>query len=93
MIFQSSWFVLLNANPPNVTLFTFGTMSKHILVKHANHISMTTSGQIMPLSDCLKTKGNVKIKLRDLCETLIVYFDCFDQYILISLHGIDCKQT
>ncbi len=31
------------------------------------------SGQIMPWSDCLKTKGNVNIKLRDLCETLIVY--------------------
>ncbi len=41
--------------------------------KHANHMTMTTSGQIMPWSDCLKTKGNVKIKLRDLCETLIVY--------------------
>ncbi len=27
----------------------------------------------MPWSDCLKTKGNVKIKLRDLYETLIVY--------------------
>ncbi len=32
-----------------------------------------TSGQIMPWSDCLKTKGNVNIKLQDLCETLIVY--------------------
>ncbi len=42
--------------------------------KHANHMIMTTtSGQIMPWSDCLKTKGNMKIKLRDLCETLIVY--------------------
>ncbi len=40
------------------------------LSKHANHMTMTTSGQIMPWSDCLKTKGNVKIKL---CETLIVY--------------------
>ncbi len=27
----------------------------------------------MPWSDCLKTKGNMNIKLRDLCETLIVY--------------------
>ncbi len=27
----------------------------------------------MPWSDCLKTKGNVNIKLQDLCETLIVY--------------------
>ncbi len=36
-------------------------------------MTMTTSGQIMSLTDYLKTKGNVKIKLRDLCETLIVY--------------------
>ncbi len=44
----------------------------------------------MPWSDCLKTKGNVNIKLRDLCET----FDClhFAQYILISLHGIDVRR-
>ncbi len=42
-------------------------------VKHANHMTMTTSEQSMPWSDCLKTKGNVKIKLQDLCETLIVY--------------------
>ncbi len=41
--------------------------------KHTNHMTMTTSGQIMLWSDCLKTKGNVNIKLRDLCETLIVY--------------------
>ncbi len=41
--------------------------------KHANHMIMTTSGQIMPWSDCQKTKGNVNIKLRDLCETLIVH--------------------
>ncbi len=27
----------------------------------------------MPWSDCLKTKRKGKIKLRDLCETLIVY--------------------
>ncbi len=57
-----------------------------VIYNHANHITMTTSGQIMPWSDCLKTKGKVKIKLRDLCETLIVY-------ILISPHGIDCKQS
>ncbi len=41
--------------------------------KHANHMTMTTGGQIMSWSDCLKTKGNVNIKLGDLCETLIVY--------------------
>ncbi len=45
----------------------------NILFKHANHMTMTNRGQIMPWSDCFKTKGNVKIKLRDLCETLIVY--------------------
>ncbi len=44
-----------------------------MLYKHANHMIMTTSGQIMSWSDYLKTKGNVNIKLRDLCETLIVY--------------------
>ncbi len=49
------------------------TIFQHNRLKHANHMTMTTSGQIMPWSDCLKTKGNVKIKLRDLCETLIVY--------------------
>ncbi len=36
-------------------------------------MTMTTSGQIISWCDCLKTKGNVKIKLRDLCENLIVY--------------------
>ncbi len=42
--------------------------------KHANHMTMTTSGQVMScLSDYLKTKGNVNIKLQYLCETLIVY--------------------
>ncbi len=30
--------------------------------KHANHMTMTTSGQIMPWSDCLNTKGNMNIK-------------------------------
>ncbi len=34
---------------------------------------MTTSGQIMSWSDYIKTKGNVNIKLQDLCETSIVY--------------------
>ncbi len=48
------------------------TLNKCI-VKHVNHMTMTTSGHIMTWSDCLKTKGNVKIKLWDLCETLIVY--------------------
>ncbi len=41
--------------------------------KHANHVAMTTSGHIMLWSDYLKTKENVNIKMRDLCETLIVY--------------------
>ncbi len=36
-------------------------------------MTMTISGQIMSWTDYLKTKGNVNIKLRDLCETLIVY--------------------
>ncbi len=31
--------------------------------KHANHMTMTTSGQIMSWTDYLKTKGNVNIKL------------------------------
>ncbi len=31
--------------------------------KHANHMTMTTSGQIMSWPDYLKTKGNVNIKL------------------------------
>ncbi len=47
--------------------------AKMAYIKHTNHMNMTTSGQIMPWSDCLKTNGNVNIKLRDLCETLIVY--------------------
>ncbi len=42
-------------------------------IMHSNHMTMTTSGQIMPWSDCLKTKGNVIIKLGDFCENLIVY--------------------
>ncbi len=50
--------------------FAMCSLTNH---KHANHMTMTTSGQIMSWSDCLKTKGNGKIKLRDLCEILIVY--------------------
>ncbi len=42
-------------------------------IKHANHMTMTTSGQIMSWPDYLKTKGNVNIKLWDLFEILIVY--------------------
>ncbi len=51
--------------------------------KLANHLTMTTSGQIMSWSDYLKTKENVWD------------FDClhFAQYISISPHAIDCKQT
>ncbi len=63
----------------------------NVLFKNANHMTMTTSGQIMPWSDCLKTKGNVKIKLWDLCETLIVCI--LLSTFLISPHGIDYKQT
>ncbi len=36
-------------------------------------MTMTTSGPIMAWPDYLKTKGNVDIKLWDLCEILIVY--------------------
>ncbi len=43
------------------------------ITKHANHMTMTTSGQIVLWSDYLKTQENVNIKLRDFCETLIVY--------------------
>ncbi len=43
------------------------------LYKHSNHMTITTSGYIMSWTDYLKTKGNVNIKLRDLCKTLIVY--------------------
>ncbi len=51
----------------------FSLLSCYYIYKHANHMTMTTSGQIMPWSYCLKSKGNVKIKLQDLCETLFVY--------------------
>ncbi len=52
-------------------------------------MTMTTSGQIMPWSDCQKDKRKHKV------ARLVWEFDClhFAQYILISLHGIDCKQT
>ncbi len=45
----------------------------HTCTKHANYMTMTTSGQIMSWPDYLKTKGNVNIKLWDLCEILIVH--------------------
>ncbi len=48
-------------------------LTKDSVSKHANHMTMTTNGQIMLWSDYLKTKENVNIKLRDLCKTLIVY--------------------
>ncbi len=56
----------------SITIYTCIESIWYIL-KHANHMTMTTSGQIMPCSDYLKTKGNVIIKWWDLCETLIVY--------------------
>ncbi len=37
------------------------------LSKHANYMTMTISGQIMSWSDCLKTKGNMNIKLQHTC--------------------------
>ncbi len=58
---------------PKMSHHQYMWLHHHILVKHANHIHMTTGGQIMPWSDCLKTKGNMNMKLRDLSETLIVY--------------------
>ncbi len=47
----------------------------------------------MPLSDCLKTKGNLKIKLRDLCETLIVYillssFQLVHMVLTVNKHDV-----
>ncbi len=42
-------------------------------VIHGNHMTMTISGQIKSWPDYLMTKGNVNIKLLDLCESLIVY--------------------
>ncbi len=59
-------------------------------LKHANYMTMTTSGHIMSWPDYLKTKGNMNMKLSDLCETGCLYFV---QYISVSQHGIDCKQT
>ncbi len=47
--------------------------NKRTVVKHANHMTMTTSGQIMSWPVYLKTKRNVNIKLWDLCEILVVY--------------------
>ncbi len=41
--------------------------------KLSNHMTMTSSGQIMSWPDYLKTKGNMNIKFWDLCEILIVY--------------------
>ncbi len=56
-------------------------------IKHVNHMTMTTSGQIMPWSEKRKREHKVARLVRD--------FDClrFAQCILISPHGVDCKQT
>ncbi len=66
-----------------------GSFCSNVVSKHANHMTMTTSWQIMPWSDCLKTKRENKVARH------VWDFDClhFAQYILISPHGIDCKQT
>ncbi len=52
-------------------------------ITHANHMTMTTSGQIYSCSDYRKTKENVNIKLLDMCE-----LDClhFTQYMPVSSH-------
>ncbi len=56
-------------------------------------MTMTTSGQIMSWSDYIKTKGNVNIKLRDLCETLIVYillntFQLVHMVLTVNKHDV-----
>ncbi len=42
-------------------------------ITHANHMTMTTSGQILLWPDYHKKKENVNIKLLDLWESSIVY--------------------
>ncbi len=43
-------------------------MRKNALqITHANHMTMTTSGQILSGPDSCKTNENVNIKILDLC--------------------------
>ncbi len=59
-------------------------------ITHANPMTMPTSAHIYSKPDYCKTKENVNMKVLDLCE-----FDClhFTQYMQMSQHGIDYKQT
>ncbi len=71
--------------------------SKHdpVDIKHANHMTITTSGQIMSWPDYLKTKGNVNIKLWDLCEILIVYilFSTFQSvHMVLTVNKPDVRR-
>ncbi len=56
-----------------MSLLNYMYLMSTILFKYANHMTMTTNGQIMSWPVYLKTKGNVNIKLWDLCEILVVY--------------------
>ncbi len=63
----------INILTQEVILHSGKTSCLHSIIKHANHMTLTTSGQIMSWPDYLKTKVNVNIKFWDLCEILIVY--------------------
>ncbi len=71
----AKFFEICNSNKPHTKCdYLTASNNNHLCkYKHANHMTMVTSGQIMSWSDYLKTKGNVNIKMQDLCETLIVY--------------------
>ncbi len=56
-----------------ISIVLLETQFSFSYVKHANHMTMTTSGPIMSWSNYLNTKGNMNIKLPDLWEALIVY--------------------
>ncbi len=86
---------MYNVNFPNLVRLekiVFRVQTCIHCYKHANHMTMTTSGQIMHAMVWLPQD---KRKRENKIVRLVWDFDYlhFAQYILISPHGIDCKQT
>ncbi len=77
-LYGKNEFLWVSVQPSGV----FSREKNSLQITHANHMTMTTRGQILSWPDYRKTKENVNITLLD-----------FTQYMPVSPHGIGYKQT
>ncbi len=70
-----------------VAFWSIFLRNNSLQITHANHMTMTTSMQILSWPDYCKTKENVNKNLLD-CVCLH-----YTQYMPMSPHGIGYKQT